>query len=226
MNAQRNIVALVYKEWIKLRYGLWLPLLVISIAVAYSYFTLSDHKLSHGGLTLWRMIIVDGEMPFEHLRYLPLLTGVWISALQWWPEVSQKRLKLFFHLAVSHHVSLLLSLSIGVALLSTLFFIMVGGQAYVMSLFVPREVVSMTVLTLAPWCVAGVIAYISCTLLLLERRPLRRLVYVFMGTIFVRPLLKQVSYGYYQDNLILFGLIALAFMASVVSVMIAVKRDV
>ncbi|MFT3757863.1 hypothetical protein [Thauera sp.] len=215
---------LLYKEWIKLRYLGLLPLALLLIALGNSFYDMHGMKSANGGQALWHAVIFRSHMPFETMRYLPLFSGVWLAAIQFAPECRNRRLRLFFHLPVNEHKALFLILGLGAGLLSLLVGILCLAQAGITSLFMPVEAARLSLLTLAPWCLAGFVAYAATALIFIETSVMRRLWHAGIAAVFVLALVDGRGYGSHIDGLPWFGLIAMLWFAAIGNVLDRVKR--
>ncbi|WP_168734205.1 hypothetical protein [Pseudothauera nasutitermitis] len=224
MHATQAVRGLLYKEWIKLRYLGLVPFALLLVGLGDSFYDMHGMKSANGGLSLWNAVIFRSHMPFEPMRYLPLFSGVWLAAVQFVPECFNRRLRLFFHLPVNEHKALFLILGLGAGLLSALVGILCLAQACITSLFMPAEAARLSILTLAPWCLAGFIAYAATALILIETSPVRRLWHGGAGTVFVLALVDARGYGSHIDGLPWFGLIAALWFATISNVLDRAKR--
>lgn len=220
------IRGLLYKEWLKLRYLGWLPFALLLIGMLGTFHDLQGMKSASGGQALWNAVIYRNHMPFSSLRYLPLLAGVWLAAVQFAPECLNRRLRLFFHLPVNPHRALYLIMSVVVGLLGLLSGMLCLGLGWIFRLFMPVEVGSMVMLTLAPWCLVGFIGYAATALVLVETSTIRRLWHAAIGSIFAIGLLDAREYGSYIDGLPWFGLITLLWLCTHNGVLDRVKRGI
>lgn len=224
MHATMAVRGLLYKEWIKLRYLGLLPFALLLIALGNSFYDMHGLKSANGGQALWHAVIFRSHMPFEAMRYLPLFSGVWLAAAQFASECRNRRLRLFFHLPVNEHKALFLILGLGAGLLSLLIGILCLAQVSITGLFMPAEAARLSILTLAPWCLAGFIAYAATALIFIETSVVRRLWHAGIATVFVLALIDGRGYGSHIDGLPWFGLIAVLWFVAISNVLDRVKR--
>lgn len=90
--------AILYKEWVKVR---WLLLLIALISAATAIFTIVKLNRSFrfaGAVHLWDMIVQKDLVLINYLKYLPVIGGVLIALGQYVPEIMKRKLKLTLHL--------------------------------------------------------------------------------------------------------------------------------
>lgn len=218
------IRGLLYKEWLKLRYLGWVPFALLLIGVVDSFYDMYGAKSASGGLSLWHMVVFRSHMPFKPMQYLPLFAGVWLAAAQFAPEFLNRKSRLFFHLPVNEHRALFLSLAVGAGLLLVLGGTLCLVQGYIIILFMPREAASLAIATLAPWCLAGFMAYAITALIFIETSMVRRLWHAACGGVFLLALFNARDYGSYIEGLPWFGLITLFWFTTISGVLDRVKR--
>lgn len=224
MKTTHPLLGLAYKEWLKLRYVVWLPFIAALIVLFFAYSEMLGLRTGHGSIAIWRMIVFKEEIPFKHLSYIPFISGILIAAAQWLPETLNKKIRLFFHIPVNPYKSLFLTQAIGVTVLLVIACILSFGMYFVTSLFLPIEVARLILLTILPWCIAGFIAYAVTAMFLIETHSLRRALYLLVGGVFIYALFKSETYGSYTNALPYFALIAFAFLVAMFSVLDRIKR--
>jgi len=166
------MLALAYKEWIKLRP--WLALILIAHLIFTAWFFLSmrhQFRIEHAEMIFYQANRI-GRLFYEDMRYLPLLTGALLGVAQVLPEVMRGRLRLSMHLPVRLGVLMLSHLTIGLMAVCTFLALELGMLAGTVGTFFPAEFVASAVATAAPWMLAGLAAYLGAALVLLE--PARR----------------------------------------------------
>lgn len=168
------IKALLYKEWLKLRYAGWLPFMLAAAALADTYLSIRSVHMTGGGAGLWGNILYKNYIPFSIIKYAPLFAGVWFAAFQFVPECMGRRLRLLLHLPISENKAVYLMLATGLCCLAATVALLCGGLAAIMQNYVPWEITRAALLTIAPWCAAGFLGYTATALVAFEPRPLRR----------------------------------------------------
>lgn len=123
------IQAIFYKEWIKTRwYWLLATLFMIGIT-GYSMLRIGRTIAIQGIDHLWVVMVQKDAIFIDLLQFVPLLIGILLAAVQFFPEMQRKCLKLTLHLPYSQKKMVMSMLAYGVLALVTCFamsFIMMG----------------------------------------------------------------------------------------------------
>ena len=160
--------SIVFKEWLKLKWILALGTLV-GIAVTGSIFLNLKHDLEFNGPTnLWYSILFMGYQYFQMLKFVPLVIGLSVGIAQYFPETVNKRIKLSFHLPVEENRML-----VWMMLCGTIALLLIFGLMFVLFWsfsihYLPYEIVSAAVISVAPWFMAGFAVYYFVGLIVLE----------------------------------------------------------
>ncbi|VFQ46248.1 hypothetical protein [Desulfoluna butyratoxydans] len=192
--------AIVYKEWIKLRWFL-LVLLGITLAVYGKIFImLRSAVLAKGAYHLWYMAAIKQSVFYGDIMWLAPFVGLVTALVQFVPETGKRRLRILFHLPLPHTLSLVCMLGVGCLCVAGLCGISAVCLALIMGCYFPAEIVSGALLTAAPWCLAAVPAYFGAVLALVETAWWRKAVYgvIAFGTVL---LLVKKSFGVFELSL-------------------------
>ena len=110
--------ALLYKEWIKLRFY-WSILFVANLVFCgFLCFRIRYMYQLHDAFIIWSNWINKGFLFYRACHYVPLLLGIVLSCLQFFPETLNKRLRLVLHLPLSEERSVSIHLLAGLLLLT------------------------------------------------------------------------------------------------------------
>jgi hypothetical protein len=162
------MLALVLKEWLKLRPALAVIVLGHLLFLSYLFLTIGHHfRIEHAEMLFYQANHI-GRVFYEDLRYVPLVTGLVLALAQWMPEVMRGRLRLSLHLPIGLAPLILAHLVIGLGVLGALLALDMGVLALVIGTFFPVEFVFSALTTAAPWMLAGLAAYLGGALVLLE----------------------------------------------------------
>ena len=170
--------ALIYKEWLKIRWAFWGMTLLSLLVLTYILLNLSYamELMTPGGL--WGYVILLNYPFFSDIQYIPVLAGIVLAFAQFSPEMNSSRLKLTMHLPVQENTLLLQMISIGFFLLLGLFVLMLILLGAVTAHYFPAEVVSFTLNTCFPWLMGGLAAYFLSATVIVEPIWSRRLVLI------------------------------------------------
>lgn len=173
--------ALIYKEWIKMRY--FYPLCAVALLgfTAYALLRIERVITFRGVSHVWEMLLQKETVFIEILQYLPLLSGVALALVQFVPEMARKRLKLTLHLPYPQQRTILLMAGLGLGALVALFAVQaVVLGAYLHTLLAP-ELVARILLTTLPWYLAGPVFYLLTAWVCLEPTWRRRVANVLIA---------------------------------------------
>ncbi len=148
-----------YKEWIKTRWFYAVATLITLILCGYVLLNVQRLVALKGAAHLWEVVLTRDAVFIQLLRFLPLIVALCAAAVQFVPEMQQKRLKLTLHLPQHYLRSVAEMLAFGVLALVVLFacalLLLHIGLAH---WFAP-EIVAHIMRTALPWFVAGLAAY-------------------------------------------------------------------
>jgi len=153
--------ALLLKERIKLRLGVWLLPLLLLYAAADSFLILKAIQRSHGSFGLILTLLSKEPMFFGGFRVL-FLAGALLAFLQIWPEVQGKRLRLLFHTPVHPEglAGMTLTCGLGLMLLTNLgAHLALAGNLLIFR--VPVDIITPVLLTLATWSLLSLVCYLG-----------------------------------------------------------------
>lgn len=185
----------LYKEWIKVRY-FYAVLFVCSLffmlwidVKIYSLF-----RLDHGEIVWYRMIGL-GQVPYQALLVLPVLSGLCFALWQFLPEMRDERLRLSLHLPCGSVFMVCSHLLCGVLFLAVLFAVDILLFYGVVAAFFPYEYSVLALLTAAVWFTAGISAYLACSVVLIEPQRHMRVYYAVLFSGLFVPLYSYRQVG-------------------------------
>ena len=188
---------ILYKERHKLRLGWPVLALFNLLAVIYLYLeTRHLFRMDHAEIVWYRSIEL-GHIYYEMLRYVPTITGLALAVMQFLPEMRDERLRLSLHLPVRAHNIILSHLLVGSLLLAALTTVTALGLIIVTGLYFPVEIIEISLMTSAPWFLAGWCGYLGAALALLEPGLKLRLFNLLLTAGLIVPLLTRAQPGAY-----------------------------
>lgn len=193
--------SIIYKEWIKTRWFL-LILTLLGILVVGNIFLKVQHNIvfmeAH---KYWYLILFQGQLYFKSLKFIPLAIGLLIALVQYIPEITDKRIKLTFHLPIKENKILLMMLSYGLLALFLSFALMFVVFLSLSHHFLSVEIVSAAVTSILPWFLAGFAAYFLGALITLEAIWKYRIAYFLAASAFILFYLEpSIGGGYAMMN--------------------------
>lgn len=183
--------ALIYKEWIKTRRVFALSMLVSLLFAVYVILNIKSAISNWGMSSIWLNMIQKDVSMVNVITYLPLVIGIAIGVAQMIPEMSHKRLKLTLHLPCSH--LRLISIMLGTALVELLA-IYILQLAFILCYdytILPGVLVLRVMLTMLPWYLAGMCAYLFVASICLEGTWYMRVIIALIGVAVTMTMFKQ-----------------------------------
>jgi len=207
--------ALIFKEWLKIRWATLIILAIYLLLMGKMALNMSYAIRIFGANNFWYDIITRGILFFDDLLYVPVLAGVVIAAFQFFPEISENRLKLTLHLPLNENAILLYMTAMG-----SISVLIVSGLALVVLsiitvLYFPTQVLSAVLLTTGPWLIAGLIGYFCTITIFVEPIWIKRVFFIGVSYLFISELLAPDKYNVFIYTLLPFLFIALFFSISV-----------
>lgn len=181
--------AILYKEWIKLRWYALLAVLVTTGVTAWCLLRMDRAIALRGAGHIWEVMVLKNAVFIDHLQFVPLLAGVLAALVQFVPEMQRKCLKLTLHLPCPQQRMVFTMLAAGVSVLigcfAVNFLLMLGWLGIVLPAELTRNVLSVA----TPWYLAGLAGYLLTAWVCLE--PTWR---VRVGELLVGALIVRVCY--------------------------------
>lgn len=197
--------ALIYKEWIKLRW----PVLVFGLLAAASIIdwaiTLRYHATAKDAVDLWSSVIVKQRVLYTRHLDFALVCGLLMGAFQWFPETRKRRLRLLLHLPVNEMVSIPVVVATGLGLVLTLVTVHTLAIALVYGYWFPQEVVNSLFTAFAPRILAGVSLYCGAAMVLMETSWVRRVTGALLVFGFCKMLCEVGAPGLYAEAIFRYG---------------------
>lgn len=120
------------------------------------------------------------------MAYVPLLTGILLAAVQFFPEMQRKCLKLTLHLPYSQKKMILAILAFGLLALAACF----ATSFIIMGIYLPQhftgELVRHILLSAVPWFLAGGAGYLFVAWICLEPTWKRRVLNLIIAALICR----------------------------------------
>jgi hypothetical protein len=170
--------ALIYKEWLKIRWAFWGMTLLSLLVLTYIILTVSYDMEYITPKGFWGYVILLNYPFFTDIQYIPVLAGIVLAFAQFTPEMNSSRLKLTMHLPAKENSLLFQMISIGFFLLLSLFVLISILIGAISGFYFPTEVVSFVLNTSFPWLTGGLAAYFLTATIIIEPIWSRRLILI------------------------------------------------
>ncbi len=217
--------ALLLKEWVKLRFVWWLPFLLLVAVILDFYWTLIAVQINNGNDTLWTNLLFKETPYFLNIKTFFIFSGVWLAAFQFYPECSDKRLRVFFHLPIDYKKALSVIFVAGLVLLALLFVLVTIGFLLVCSHFnFPDEIVYPMIYTYIPWALAGVSAWCATASVIAETSMFRKIVIGGIGYGFIEIITQASGFNGMSETLWIYTLVCIPWAFVLVSSSLRIKE--
>jgi len=202
--------ALIYKEWLKLKWTYLILAAISFLTLIYIAVSVAHDIEFNSAKAIWGAIIYLKYPFFSDIKYIFIATGVVMAIVQFFPEMNSDRLKLTLHLPVEEKKLLLQMISIGVMFIAALFLVIVLSMIIISSIHFPSEITTSALATMAPWIIAGLVAYLAVSTIVVEPIWVKRieLLVIFLGYLFFFDI--QLDYS---KSALLFLLVTGAFFS-------------
>jgi len=160
--------SILQKEFLKLRV-FWVMAIIFNVSiVGYLFMVMKKlFRIDHAEV-VWYYAIHLGEVFYQPLMYVPLVTGMFFAAAQFFPEMRSHRFRISLHLPLQPHSIVFGHLFVGMMAIVAIFAMDVILVCTMVGTVFPAEYVSQTFFTIMPWVLGGVMAYLGTTFVLLE----------------------------------------------------------
>lgn len=191
-----------YKEWVKTHRIVWLIVLLFAGAMIYSSLTLIQMLRINGATATWGNVILKDVILIPEMEYLPLIAGSLLAFAQYFPEITDKRLKLTLHLPCKEDHILFSLMAFGNLILTGVFVISMAVLLVIIGTFFSREIVLLNLQTALPWFLGGYAAYLLLTWILLEPVWRQRVCNALIAGTLLSLFYRDASQGAYQPFII------------------------
>ncbi len=207
--------ALFFKEWLKIRWAGLIMLALFFLAATKTALNISYGIRILGANNFWGEIILKNIPFFNDYLYLPVLTGIVIGVAQFFPEVTESRLKLTLHLPLKENSILMYMAFIGasaVLLISAIALLLMG---FITITYFPSEVLKAMVITSIPWVLAGLTGYFGTIAVFVEPIWFKRIFFILIFISYIQALLEPRNLNFFQLALPQFTLVTLFFSIAI-----------
>lgn len=213
--------ALLFKEWLKTRRIFGVAMIISILAALYAIMQMRALIDTRGMTALWLAMLQKDVSFVSILTYIPLISGIAIGVAQMAPEMAHKRLKLTIHLPLPTVRLITTMLSVGVMQLIAVFIVQAAIIAVYDAHILPSELVGRVLLTMLPWYLAGIIAYLFVSAICLEgtwamRVTIAVLAVAVLMAMYLRPDAMEAYNAMFFTILIFISIITVLTFGSVI----------
>lgn len=203
------IRAIFYKEWIKIRWY-WLLALVTSIGFSgFAMLRLARACALKGYAHIWQVMIDRDAIFIDLLQYLPLILGLGLAVVQFFPEMQHKSFKLTLHLPIKATTAVSSMLAFGSTMLVAIFIPALLLKFCCLQSIMAPELWQRIIFASAPWYITGLAAYFLTAWIALEPTWSRRVIDGAIALLFLRIYLQPAKPEAYNDFMPLLTVVTL-----------------
>ena len=207
--------ALVFKEWLKIRWAGLIMLAVFLLAAGKTALNISYGIRILGANNFWGEIILKNYPFFNDYLYLPALTGIVIGIAQFFPEITDNRLKLTLHLPLKENNILLYMTFLGASFVFFISMVSIFVMGVITIAYFPAEVLYAMIQTSLPWVLAGLAGYFGTITVFVEPIWFKRIFFILIFVSYIQALLEPTHLNYFQHSLPEFTIVTLFFSIAI-----------
>lgn len=202
--------AILYKEWLKVRWAYFILMAVTLLVTIYIYLNLAQIIKFNNERVVWYDVIFRSFIYYSAVNYIPLITGITLGLTQFIPEVISSRLKLSFHLPIDENKVLIQKILFGCFLQLTLSIFLLILLSISTLAFFPRDVLYSMLITTFPLILAGFLGYFLVSFIIVEHSWIRRIILIVIGYGLIELFTEQYFYNLYEKSIGSFVLLCIA----------------
>ena len=206
--------SVIFKEWLKIKWFAIAFTILGLLTIGYIFLTIQHSFLFSGGKNVWYSSQFMGYQYFFYFKFIPVLGGIALSVSQYVPELTNKRIKLTFHLPVKENKILLMMHSFGALTLTAAYLLLFVVFTALSRVYFPSQIVFDAVVSILPWIFAGYVTYFFVALIVLEPIWMRKLLYAAVAGLFTTIYLQSPGTAAYAPANT--GLFILTILLSIV----------
>ncbi len=207
--------ALIFKEWLKIRWAGLTMLAVFFLAAAKTALNMSYGIRILGANNFWGEIILKNIPFFNDYLYLPVLTGIVIGVAQFFPEITDNRLKLTLHLPLKENNILLYMTFLGAFAVLSISAISLFIMGLITITYFPAEMLNAMLQTSYPWVLAGLVGYFGTITVFVEPIWFKRIFFILIFISYIQALLEPNNLNYFQHAFPQFTIVTLFFSIAI-----------
>lgn len=202
-------IPILYKEWIKSSKILLLFSVIITGSI-FSTFIDAKNNLEFNHATSAILYITQmGSFDFNLLNDILMVFAIALGVVQFYPEVSNGRIRLFLHLPMNKLKLISVLVFSGVFVLIGFFAFITVMYYVILNAYYPKEVFQAIFTKLCPMFLASLLYYLATMLAFLEPKLIKKALYVLIAY-YALSLYKPLSQsGYYTSELLDYAFIAI-----------------
>ena len=226
MGSNNMYAALLYKEWIKIRWVLLIVSLVTCWTLTQLFLQVREFFEYMEPIAVWSDVVHRKAVFYSGIEYNAVIAGVGIALIQFIPETIKRRLRLLFHLPIQQNRALYFMMATGLACTLFVVALNVAGLLVIVAARFPSELIQSAIVTSAPWLFAGVVAYFATVLVVVEPLAWRRCAYAALSFGLVQLFFNGRGYETYAHSFWSYALLGGLFSLTIVLPAFRFKRGI
>lgn len=212
------IKAIIYKEWLKIRWAFYAMLLVFVLTLIYVVLNLDYGIRFSEAHNYWYNVIFRHLMFYSGVfTYVPAVAGVTLAITQFYPEINSKRLKLTFHLPLHEDKAMMAMIAVGSVALTIIYLAGYLMLTIITSIYFPVEILYSVLTTSLPWFLAGYVCYWAVSMIFVEPKwIIKRIALLLLTYGFINQLFYLQGYNLFNQSIHWFILLSLFFSISII----------
>lgn len=171
------IYSIIYKEFLK-SYKI---IMIFAVILVWSLFdTFLDVKNSIEYMTATNAILNISQMgrfDYNYIKYICLIFSIALGIAQFYPEVTNARIRLFLHLPMSHLKLISILISIGIIFLILVFSLITLIYYFILTSYYPQDIYQAINSRLVPIFLSSILCYLTTMIVFLEPQVIKKILY-------------------------------------------------
>lgn len=203
------ISSIIYKEFLKSYKIVLLFFVVIAWALFDTYTDNKNIMYSMDATSAILNITQMGRFDYNNIKYICIFFAIALGTSQFYPEVTNARIRLFLHLPMSHFKLITILVFIGLFFLSSVFIVIGYFYSLILNSFYPIEIYEAIYSRLFPLFLASILCYITTMIVFLEPYLVKKIAYVLISYFVLDIYLILSQKGYFVSYIYDYTILAI-----------------
>ena len=158
-------------------------------------------------------IVYLQKFDFNLLDYKIIAFGAALAVAQFYPEISNARIRLYLHLPLNHLKLIWILLLSGIGTLTVIFSFIYIVFWLISDIFYPKEVFTLLSSRLIPYFICSILGYLGVVLAFVEPRIFKKIVYIVLTLVIGVNYLMFNASGYFVNEYLnyILGIVVLVY---------------
>ncbi|RXJ86852.1 hypothetical protein [Arcobacter sp. CECT 8985] len=191
---------IIYKEYLKTIKIISIFLILIACCLFNTYFSIQDSLVQYSSTNAILMITQMGVFDYSNLEYVCMLFAIFLATAQFYPEVTNGRIRLFLHLPMSQNLLISALVSVGGIFLVLIFSIITVIYFFMITSSFPTEVFYAVFSRVLPSFIASLLCYFTTMIVFLEPKGIRKITYILVSYLIIDKYIALSKLGYFVST--------------------------